>query len=226
MSDTNGAQEQQKAAKVRRKPKHESILHPMFAATRSGTSSTLWDRQQQESGLLQRQCACGTHTIGGGECDACRRKHEAESWQPTAVNTVFDKVEGQTPGKVQTFPESEITHDLSRVPAHTVMPQTRMSAQNHTLPKTGFAYDFSRVPVHTSEHSTMLRVGAPADKYEQEASRMAEAVVRNPAPTARDTACGKRPNDLDEYGGKQSGPMIQRELATPPPATAPRPRPT
>lgn len=26
------------------------------------------------SGILQRKCACGTHTIAGGECEACKRK--------------------------------------------------------------------------------------------------------------------------------------------------------
>ena len=29
------------------------------------------------SGLLQRQCACGNHTIAGGECAECAKKRDA-----------------------------------------------------------------------------------------------------------------------------------------------------
>ena len=28
------------------------------------------------SGILQRRCACGNHTIGGGKCVGCGKKHE------------------------------------------------------------------------------------------------------------------------------------------------------
>lgn len=115
MSDGNGTQENQKAAKVRRKPECESVLTPTFAAARHSISGTLWDRNQQGSGLLQRQCACGTHTIGGGECDTCRKKRESSFWQRTAVRSVpnSDSV------KVQTSPESLFAYDFSRIPTHT-----------------------------------------------------------------------------------------------------------
>jgi Domain of unknown function (DUF4157) len=72
-------------------------------------------------------------------------------------------------------------------------------------------HDFSRIPVHSSGHSTIqpqLRVDAPEDAYEQEADRVADAVMRQPASTAEETARGKRPNDLDERGGKRSGPPL------------------
>jgi len=40
-------------------------------ATQPKASTTISPAQ---SGLLQRQCACGTHTAGGGECAACSKK--------------------------------------------------------------------------------------------------------------------------------------------------------
>lgn len=55
MSETNGPQEKQKATKIRPKPEGESVLRPTFAADRQGTNGTLWDRDQQGSGLLQRR---------------------------------------------------------------------------------------------------------------------------------------------------------------------------
>ena len=31
----------------------------------------------QTDGLLQRKCACGNHTIAGGECEKCREEERA-----------------------------------------------------------------------------------------------------------------------------------------------------
>src|SRR5437667_401753 len=39
-----------------------------------------------QTGLLQRKCACGQHTIGGSECEECRQKREG-TLQRAAVNT-------------------------------------------------------------------------------------------------------------------------------------------
>ncbi len=148
MSDTNGTQEKQKAAKVRRKPKHESILRPTFVAARHDVSDTLWDRHQQGSGLLQRQCACGTHTIGGGECDTCRKKHESSFLQRTAITVV---------------PDNTLLND---------------PAETHTFPKSGFTHDFSQIPAHTtaapSPVQTKFTLGLVGDQYEQKANQVAK----------------------------------------------------
>ena len=80
-----------------------------------------------KSSLLQRTCACGQHTIAGGECDACRREqstlHRSQrAFGPpsapgggpgsspaevngTAFNAAFDRA-------------SRIGHDFSRIPVH------------------------------------------------------------------------------------------------------------
>ncbi|HJP92678.1 MAG TPA: DUF4157 domain-containing protein [Pyrinomonadaceae bacterium] len=54
-------------------------LQTNVAPTRSLTPVT--------GGLLQRACACGQHTIGGGECDGCRKKAKG-FLQRAAVNAV------------------------------------------------------------------------------------------------------------------------------------------
>lgn len=150
MSDTNGTQDKQKAVKVRRKPERESVLRPMFAATRHGTSGTLWDRDQQGSGLLQRQCACGTHTIGGGGCEACKQKRD------TGVQVPPEEMGDQGTQQIQAFSDRS------------------------------FGFDFSTIPTHSTTGSQQfiqasLNVNAPGDQYEQEADRVADAVMRMPA---------------------------------------------
>lgn len=141
MSGANGTLEKQKAAN---------------AATRRSTSGTVWDRDQPGSGLLRRQCACGTHTSAGGECSTCRHKRESSFLQRTAISVVDD-------------------NDLLSDPAET-----------HTFPKSGFAQDFSRIPAHslTTQSKQIIQpdltVNAPGDRYEQEADRVAETVMRMP----------------------------------------------
>lgn len=128
MSETNGSQQKEKATKVRRKPEQESVLTPTFAAGRHSTSGDLWDRNQPGTGLLQRQCACGAHTIAGGECDACRKKGEAGFLQRVAVRSMPGNTtppglnKGQAAPRLegQPFPELDFDHDFCRVPAHTV----------------------------------------------------------------------------------------------------------
>lgn len=117
MSDGNKTQENQKAAKVRRKPERDSVLTPTFAVARRGTNGTLWDRNQQESGLLQRQCACGTHIIAGGMCDACRQKQDSSLLQRNATDTEPNAVLNN-PDEIQTIPKAGFAQGFSQIPAY------------------------------------------------------------------------------------------------------------
>ena len=79
--------------------------------------------------LLQRKCACGQHTIGGAECDACRDKHNPlqrhsinQSGPSIAPDVVHEVL--QSPGQpldttTRTFMESRFGHDFSQVRVHT-----------------------------------------------------------------------------------------------------------
>lgn len=69
----------------------------------------------------------------------------------------------------------------------------------------GLGHDFSRIPVFPSELSTTLKVGAPEDKYEREADRVADAVMQKPIPMSEDTTLGKGPNVREERPVKRSG---------------------
>lgn len=80
--------------------------------------------------LLQRKCACGQHTPGGGQCSACAEKKKLN--QPL---------------------------------------------------------------------QTKLKIGEPSDRYEQEADRVAEQVMRMSQPT-----------NSDGYGYLQAKPLVQRRV--------------
>ena len=118
MNDTNGTQEKQKAAKVRRKPERKSRLRPTFAAARFSPSGALSDHNQPESRLLQRRCACGTHTIGGGECDGCRRKRESGFLQRMSPQNVPDHISSSELTKRQNFTPTPAGRVLSQIPLH------------------------------------------------------------------------------------------------------------
>jgi len=88
-------------------------------------------------GILQRKCACGQHTIAGGECDECRKKRVESSLagatslqrrstntaEPTAIPPiVYDVL--RSPGQpldsaTRAFFEPRFGHDLSHVRVHT-----------------------------------------------------------------------------------------------------------
>ncbi|HKG13022.1 MAG TPA: DUF4157 domain-containing protein [Pyrinomonadaceae bacterium] len=95
-------------------------------------------RQQQgaptnakAAGLLQRRCACGTHTVAGGECESCGEEKARASVQRSAVNAAPP---GEAPPAVgealrsagrplepaaRSFFESRLGHDFSGVRVHT-----------------------------------------------------------------------------------------------------------
>ncbi len=88
------------------------------------------------AGLLQPRCACGQHTIGGSECEECRKKSEAAcvgggSLQRAAVNR--EPVSEVPP----------IVYDVLRSPGQPLDAQTRAFFEPR------FGHDFSQVRVHT-----------------------------------------------------------------------------
>lgn len=83
-----------------------------------------------QTGMLQRKCACGQHTVAGGECEECRRKREG-ILQRAAVNTA----------PVNSVPP--IVHDVLSSPGQPLDAGTRAFMEPR------FGFDFSRVRVHT-----------------------------------------------------------------------------
>jgi hypothetical protein len=85
------------------------------------------DVKAAPSGMLQRKCACGTHTIAGGECDRCGRqrlqRHAVNRTEPAEMPSVVHEVlrsSGQ-PLDIGTrsFMEPRFGHDFSNVRVHT-----------------------------------------------------------------------------------------------------------
>jgi hypothetical protein len=81
------------------------------------------------SGILQRKCVCGTHTVAGGECASCQKEKGFGNLQRAAnagpVNQVPPLVHEvvRSPGQpldagTRSFMESRFNHDFSQVPVH------------------------------------------------------------------------------------------------------------
>jgi hypothetical protein len=78
------------------------------------------------AGLLQRACACGTQTSGGGECESCKqRRLQRYGTEPA-------------PGVAP-----PIVHEVLRTAGQPLAPATRAALEPR------FGHDFSRVRVHT-----------------------------------------------------------------------------
>src|SRR5437667_4513520 len=114
--------------------------------------------------LLQRTCACGQHTIAGGECDACRREQST------------------LPRSQRAFGPPSAPHaGLGSSPAqeHGTSSNSAFDSASH------FGHDFSRIPIHSPTAGaiqTKLAINKPGDEYEQEADRIAKQVMRMPEP--------------------------------------------
>jgi peptidoglycan hydrolase-like protein with peptidoglycan-binding domain len=84
-----------------------------------------------QSGLLQRKCDCGNHTLGGGTCDECGKKKMSlqratqksepetrNSDVPPIVHDVLLSSGQPLDARARTFFEPRFAHDFSRVRVH------------------------------------------------------------------------------------------------------------
>src|SRR5574341_533869 len=83
------------------------------------------------NGILQRKCACGQHTIAGGECEACGKKREARLQSPSIDNTEVEEIPG-------------IVRNVLRSPGQP------LDEENRILMESRFSHDFRGVRVHTN----------------------------------------------------------------------------
>lgn len=122
--------------------------------------------KQSPAPLLQRQCACGQHTFGGGECSDCEKKNgSAGSGAQKSFPGVPSIVNGVVSSGGQ--PLDHATQDFfSR----------------------RFAHDFSGIRVHASPVEPLAaRLSPVRNRLEDEADRMAEGVLTHqPADSAVD----------------------------------------
>jgi len=116
-------------------------------------------------GLLQHQCACGQHTVAGDECDECRKKRLSLGHK--AVN--------------QTEPQSAppVVHQALR----SMGKPLDLATGGFVEPR--FGHDFSKINLHPATpqvEEPRVKINQPGDKYEQEANRLADRVMRTPDP--------------------------------------------
>ncbi|MBD0371724.1 MAG: DUF4157 domain-containing protein, partial [Pyrinomonadaceae bacterium] len=84
-----------------------------------------------QRGILQRKCACGTHTVAGGECAACEKEKASGLLQRSATSA----------GAVNEVPS--IVHEVLRSQGRPLDSETRAFMESR------FDHDFSQVRVHT-----------------------------------------------------------------------------
>jgi outer membrane protein OmpA-like peptidoglycan-associated protein len=161
--------------------------------------------------LLQRTCACGQHTLAGGECEECRKKREgplqhAAISSPSVVQKVLRSPGQPLDDDTRTFMESRFEHDFSRVRVHTDMLAAESARAVNALAYTvgqdivfhtgHYAPDTTagrRLLAHELTHTIQqessagaqmtntLQVNDPSDSYEREAETQATRVVAGQA---------------------------------------------
>ncbi len=137
----------------------------------------VWQRPPQESARAgvhpQRTCACGQHTIAGGECSTCRSEQSTllRSQRAFGPPSAPVAVQGNAPAQENVPSFNSVFDRASR-----------------------FGHDFSRIPIHppaAGAIQTKLAINKPGDEYEQEADRISERVMRMPESQLQHTyACG------------------------------------
>ena len=137
-------------------------------------------RQARTSVVLRRKCACGAHTIAGGECGSCRTKH-AGRLQRSAF------------GRADAIEAPSIVHDVLRSPG------CPLDAATRSFMEPRFDHDFSRVRATSPQRSTGgLEIGQPGDRFEQEADQFSQKLMREPKTDARG---GAEPARLHDFSG-------------------------
>lgn len=99
-----------------------------------------------QTGLLQRKCACGQHTIAGAECEECRQKREGMI-QRAAVDSA----------PVNSVPP--IVHEVLSSPGQSLDAGTRAFMEPL------FGYDFSSVRVHIDRQAAQSAQAVNALAY-------------------------------------------------------------
>lgn len=90
-------------------------------------------------GILQRKCACGTHTMGGGQCAECNKTKQRLQRMVLSPN----ERQNQDAGEV-----SPIVHEVLRSPGQPLDDETRAFFESR------FGHDFSHVRVHADGKAT------------------------------------------------------------------------
>lgn len=121
MAETSNKKQVESTSATRIKPKRESELRHTFAASRNNQAGGAWDDDKiPNSNVLQRQCDCGNHTIGGTVCRACGQDNGPGQKNRIARQYERDSTGDDTPVEAQILPDKHLARDLSQIPTHTL----------------------------------------------------------------------------------------------------------
>lgn len=133
-----------------------------------------------QPGLLQRTCECGGVPGLTGECEECSSKR-------------LSGQRGSNPPALPNTPPDDPSTQVQR----SALPSRRES------PLPGF--NFGKLAIAPKERlgmQTKLAIGQPGDRYEQEADRMAEQVMRMPEPKLQ-RVCSEYEEELQRQPMKE-----------------------
>lgn len=104
-----------------------------------------WTAAPVNRGVLQRQCACGQHTVAGGECEACR--------QGTPL------MQRRSGGQAEPGIAPPIVHEVLRSPGRPLDRSVRAALEPR------FKHDFSHVRIHTDGKASESARAVNASAY-------------------------------------------------------------
>ena len=124
------------------------------------------------SGTLQRKCACGQHTIAGGECDSCRKEKSHARLQRSSSSDL----RGRTSDSRNSFAVPPIVHQVLSSPGQPLDAATR----DFFEPRIGTVPGDSKLMSNVSVPQK-LSISEPGDFHEREADRVADRIIESPA---------------------------------------------
>ena len=149
--------------------------------------------------LLQRKCACGSHTIAGSECESCKQKEADKGLQRSAKG---DELVNEVP---------PIVDQVLNSPGQPLNEVTRADMERR------FGHDFSQVRVHSD-----ARAGESADVVNAQAYTVGRDVVFGAGRFSEQSAEGQKllahelahvaqPSEAGSQGISQPGDAGERE---------------
>jgi len=144
--------------------------------------------QQSASGILQRKCACGQHTPGGGECDNCR--NEGAMLQRRSLGIA---------GPPEAPP---IVGEVLRTSGHPLDPGTRSFFEPR------FGHDFSQVRVHAD-----ARAAESARAVNARAYTIGSHIFMGAQPPAPESQAGRflLAHELTHVVQQSSSPLVSED---------------
>src|ERR1700722_19087136 len=132
----------------------------MSSSSRTPTAETA-SSAAVRFGTLQRKCACGQHTLGGGDCEGCKKEGAM--------------LQRRSAGTSQTATAPRIVHEVMRSPGQPLDATTRAFFEPR------FGNDliaFRNASSKRHPNISSLELGDPADRLEREADLAAERVLQ------------------------------------------------